>query len=386
MRKQQWMCLLLFLLATSCRDSKYMEGVTPSTPTDVVDGNSSEDVKGFYLLNEGNMGSNKASIDYFDYASGIYHKNIYAERNPHVVKELGDVGNDIQIYGNRLYAVINCSNILEVMDVETVKHIDVVSIPNCRYITFKDEYAYVSSYAGPVQIDPNARLGYVAKVDTATLKVVDECIVGYQPEEMLVVDHKLYVANSGGYRAPNYDKTVSVIDLHTFKEIKKIEVAVNLHRLELDRYGNIWVSSRGDYYDVPSKIFVIDSKTDQVTEEFDLANSNMTISGDSIYVYSTEWNHSTAENTTSYAIINTKSKAIVDRNFIKDGTEKEIKIPYGVAVNPKTKEIFVTDAKNYVTPGKLHCYSTNGVRKWSVTTGDIPAHLVFTTKKIKPIN
>ena len=63
--------------------------------------------------------------------------------------------------------------------------------------------SYVSSYAGPVKIDPNARLGYVARVDTTTLTVKDTCVVGYQPEEMVIVGNKLYVANSGGYRVPN---------------------------------------------------------------------------------------------------------------------------------------------------------------------------------------
>ena len=332
------------------------------------------------------MGSNKSTLDYFDYETGIYSKNIFAERNPGVVKELGDVGNDIQIYGNRLYAVINCSHFVEVMDVNTAKHIDIVSIPNCRYIVFKNKYAYVSSYAGPVQIDPNARLGYVVKVDTASLKVVDECPVGYQPEEMVIVGNKLYVANSGGYRVPNYDNTVSVIDLNTFTEIKKIEVAINLHRLEPDRYGNIWVSSRGDYYGTPSKTFVIDSQTDKVTHEFDLPNSNMTRCGDSLYVYSTEWSYITNQNIITYAIVNTKTKEIVYRNLIKDGTEEKIEIPYGVAVNPVTKEIFVTDAKDYVTPGRLYCYSPKGKLKWSVTTGDIPAHIAFTNKKLQLIN
>ena len=68
---------------------------------------SMTDVYGFYLLNEGNMGSNKASIDYFDATTGTYNRNIYAARNPTVVKELGDVGNDITIYGSKMYAVIN---------------------------------------------------------------------------------------------------------------------------------------------------------------------------------------------------------------------------------------------------------------------------------------
>ena len=75
--------------------------------------------------------------------------------------------------------------------------------------------------AGPVPLPPDARIGYVAKIDTVSLQVVDECIVGYQPEEMAIVGNKLYVANSGGYRVPNYDRTVSVIDLKTFTEEKK---------------------------------------------------------------------------------------------------------------------------------------------------------------------
>lgn len=386
-----WLVCGTMLLA-SCRKE---EGIVPSTETEITspDEENGEEqqpespqnrIKGFFLLNEGNMGNNKCTLDHFDYATGIYTKNIYAERNPDVVKELGDVGNDIQIYGDKLYAVVNCSHFVEVMDVHTARHITQISIPNCRYIVFKDRYAYVTSYAGPVQIDPNARLGYVAKIDTATFAVVATCTVGYQPEEMAITGDKLYVANSGGYRVPDYDRTVSVIDLNTFTETGKIDVGINLHRLEPDRFGNIWVSSRGDYYTTPSQTFVIDSQTDRVTDTLDLPNSNMTLCGDSLYVYSTEWNYLTGSNTVTYAIVDTRTKCIADRNFIKDGTEKEIQIPYGIAVNPETREIFVTDAKNYVTPGTLYCFSPEGKKKWSVTTGDIPAHIVFTNHKLQP--
>ena len=139
-----FMFLLGMLLIFSCRDDDdeiIPSVVTKVTPSDSVLG----PVKGFFLLNEGNMGSNKASLDYFDYASGEYHKNIFPERNPNVVKELGDVGNDIQIYGSKLYAVINCSHLIEVMDVNTAKEISKITVTNCRYIVFKDGYAYVSS-------------------------------------------------------------------------------------------------------------------------------------------------------------------------------------------------------------------------------------------------
>ncbi len=373
-------CLLVGFI--SCRKE---EAILPSNVT-VIGGYQKGDIKGFFLLNEGNMGSNKASLDYFNYDYGIYYKNIYPERNPGVVKELGDVGNDLQIYGDKLYAVINCSHFVEVMDLHTAQHITQISIPNCRYITFHKGYAYVTSYAGPVQIDPNARLGYVAKIDTTTMKVVDECVVGYQPEEMAVVGDKLYVANSGGYRAPNYDNTVSVIDLNSFTEIKKIQVAVNLHRLEADKYGNLYVSSRGDYKDVPSKTFVIDTRTDQVKKEIpNLPTSEMTLGGDSLFVCSTEWNQHTGTNTVSYAIYDLKKEKVVSRNFIKDHTEKQIVVPYGIAVNMEQNEFYVTDAGNYVTPGKLHCYTLDGFLKWSVTTGDIPAHIAFTKERLTPI-
>lgn len=337
-------------------------------------------VKGFYLLNEGNMGSNKASLDFFSYETGKYMRNIYPSRNPDIVKELGDVGNDLDIYGGKLYAVINCSHYVEVMDVSTAKHVGSIDILNARYIAFNDGKAYVSSYAGPVQIDPDARPGKVVEIDTVSLQVTREVVVGYQPEEMVITGGKLYVANSGGYRFPDYDTTISVIDLETFEVTDTIEVAINLHRMAMDRFGRIYVSSRGNYYDVGGDVYVIDSKTDKVIGNLGIAASEMCVSGDSIYMTSVEWNYTTNSNTVSYTLYDVTREEVVSHNFIADGTDKQIQIPYGIAVNPETKEIFISDAKDYVTPGTLYCFSPDGYVKWQVTTGDIPAHFVFTTR------
>lgn len=373
--------LVLFVGLLSCR--KEMP-IVASTQTDVADAWEGE-VKGFFLLNEGNMGSNKATLDYFDYTTGVYNKNIFAERNPNVVMELGDVGNDIKIYGDKLYAVINCSNIVEVMDVTTAEHITQVSVPNCRFLTFDEGYAYVSSYAGPVQIDPSSRLGYVAKIDTATMTIVDTCTVGYQPEEMVISGGKLYVANSGGYNPANYDNRVSVIDLQSFTVIDEIEVEINLCRMLLDYQGQIWVSSRGDYYDVASNTYVIDPSTNKVTDTLDVACSAMALYGDSLYVFGTEWSYLTQSSSVSYAVINTETKEVLTRSFITDGSETDIEVPYALAVNPVSGDIFIGDAKNYVTPGKLFCYSSSGKLKWSVTTGDIPASIAFTNRELEEL-
>ena len=370
-------CIILttILALASCRGP---EETDPSNQTNVGSGDAG-DIYGFFLLNEGNMGANKCTLDYYDYTTGIYHKNIFPERNPEVVQELGDVGNDMGIYGSRLWIVVNCSNLVEVVDVRTGWHIEQISIPNCRSITFKDQYAYVSSYAGPVEIDPNARLGYVAKIDTSSFEVIDTCTVGYQPEEMAIVGDYLYVANSGGYRVPDYDHTVSVIDLHSFSEVLKIEVAPNLHRMEADAYGNIWVSSRGDYYDIPSTTLVINTEYMAVYDQLDLlACTDMTLCGDSLYVYSNTWNYFTQTSDINYAVVDVKTHQVLTRKFITDGTETQLQNPYGIAVNPNTREIFVTDARDYVTPGKVYCYSPEGELKWSANTGDIPSRIVFT--------
>lgn len=363
-------------LITSCR--KELKPV-PEQQETLLTPDPSAQVKGFYIVNEGNMNMNKASLDYLDYTTGIYRRNIYNKANPEVVKGLGDVGNDIAVYGSKLYVVVNVSNKIEVLDVKTGKRIKQINIINCRYVTFHNGKAYVSAYLGTVG-DPKAPNGIVAEIDTISLTETKRVDVGRQPEEMAIVGEKLYVANSGGYSPQKYERTVSVIDLASFKVTKNIDVAINLHRLKADKYGDLYVTSRGNYYDVPSKMFVIDTKIGQVKKTFDIAVNNLTIDGDIAYYYGSEWSYNEAQYTITYGMLNVKDEVILNQKFITDGTEKSITIPYGIAVHPITKEVLVTDALNYVSPGKLYCFDPSGKKKWSVTTGDIPAHFAFVYK------
>ncbi|MDR0559031.1 MAG: YncE family protein [Prevotellaceae bacterium] len=371
MKRLYFVCIIIALSFSSpflsCRNGD--DTVIPSAGTPVG--------KGFYLLNEGNMGTNKASLDYYDYETEEYYKNIFPERNPHIIKDLGDVGNDLKIYGGKMYAVINCSNRIEIMDADSARHIASIDIPNCRNITFYKGYAYVSSYAGPVQTDPNARLGYVARIDTASLKIIDTCTVGYQPDEMTVRNDKLYIANSGGYRYPDYDNTVSVIDLNTFREIKKIQVAINLNRITADSYGNIYVISGGDYKNIKSNLYIIDLQ-DNVSAPFNIEASRMALCRDSLYVLCGMDRYRLSGNVNaSYIIINTKTKSIVSRQFIDDEAKQQIIMPYGIAVNPETGEIYITDARDYVLPGRLYCFTHEGKIKREIITGDIPSVIAF---------
>ena len=379
--KYALMLIAAVALLGSCRGEDVIfipEEVEVSTP-------EYTSIKGFYLLNEGNMGSNKCTMDYYDYTTGTYIRNIYGNANPSAVKELGDVGNDLRIYGNRMWAVINCSNKIEVMEARTARRVGQVNLANCRYIAFHESYAYVTSYAGPLQINPDyEKKGMVVKIDTATLEKVDTCIVGFQPDRLDIANGKIFVANSGGYMFPNYENTVSVVDIGTFREEGRIPVAVNLHHLMADSDGQLWVSSRGDYYGNTSALFCITDPagTPQVRSittqaGTDLVVENMTLRGDSLYVIGTEFSYATMQNHTNYGIVNVRTRQVLTTNFITDGTDASIMEPYGIAVHPHTGEILIGDARTHVNPGTLFCFSPEGLLLWKVRTGDIPAHFAF---------
>jgi DNA-binding beta-propeller fold protein YncE len=364
---------LLVFLAAGCRKTA---APIPEMTTPLFTGNPSASPKGMYLLNEGNFNSNKASLDYLDYLGGVFDLDLFGQANPQATKGLGDVGNDIGIYGSKVYIVVNNSNKVEVLDLATNKHLGQVDIVNCRNITFYDGKAYVSAYLGQVA-NPNDPAGIVAEIDTTTLTITRQVTVGRQPEKLAVVNGKLYVANSGNYSPADYEHTVSVIDLANLTEIRRIDVAIDLDCLLPDGLGNIYVTSRGDNYSIPSDLFVIDCNADTVKKDFHLPASAICIDAGKAYILSTDFNSGTGKTTIAYSLIDINTATILPGAFITDGTDKQIAAPYGITVNPSTKEILVTDAKDFVSPGTLYCFDPSGKKEWSTTTGDIPADFAF---------
>ena len=346
--------ICFFILLTSCRGD---EIIYPTIGTHVTD-----EVRqgGLYVLCEGNMGSNKARLDYINLHSGDYYSNWYGAQNPRQMKELVDVGNDIQQYGNRLYAVINCSHKVEVMDMQA-RHIGQVDIPNCRYMAFSGDKMYVSAYVGSIA-DPEL-LGSVYEVDTATLQITREVKVGHQPDEMCIIDNTLYVCNSGGYLTNRYDSTLSVIDLNSFTETEKIPVGLNPTRVRKDNQNHLWVCCQGNYSTVSPTIVVLEPSA--VLKRLPVACSNISIQG-----------------TTAYVIDNEAPKLRAFSTIDFTEQEQPIEIsnyehPYGLLATEDV--IYITDAKNYVSSGVLHCYSYNGQEHWNARTGDIPGHLCRVT-------
>ncbi|PZP44668.1 MAG: hypothetical protein DI598_14210 [Pseudopedobacter saltans] len=376
--------IVLFILIAgiicSCRKDQTVESPQVQENLKELDNNYAR----LYVLNEGNMNENRSTLDYYDYSHWSYNSNIYQTINPTVPNYLGDVGNDLQIYGSKMFAVVNMSNKIEVMDAITAKRLGQVNLINCRYITFDKGYAYVSSYhrtiTGSTSGDTDPAKGIVVKIDTSTLQIVDSVLVGRQPDGVAVANGKLYVANSGGYSPKNYERTVSVIDLSTFKLIKNIDVAINLNLIQKDSENNLFVSSRGDYINTPSKLFKINTQNDNVIDSINIQVNSFYISKDTAYVIGTPFNWNNGNGGIYFKTINTKNGQVISDNFITDGTSSKLQTPYGILVNPESRNIYLTDALDYQTSGNVYCFSPQGKLIWTAKAGQVPAHFALLKK------
>lgn len=335
---------------------------------------------GIYLVNQGYQGSNKARLDFLNFHNGFYIRDVFTEYNPEVVKGLGDTGNDVQVYKGKVFVVVNGSHKVEIMDAYSMKRLAQVDVPNSRFIAFDGNSAYVTSYVAKDKEALKTQKGALYRIDLDTYKVTGQVTVGYQPEQLVIRDGKAYVANSGGYVA-GYDNTVSVVDLKSMKVEYNIEVAVNLALMLVDAEGTIWVSSQGNYSDVSSTLNYLVKKGDkyELGGSVNVPVSSMALAGDKIYVIGSTYTYTppTWALTTTYNIVNAKTRKLESGSFITDGTESDITTAFTVTVNPGNGDIYVTDAKDYVSSGTLHCYTGSGKHKWSVRTGDIPGRIAF---------
>jgi len=343
----------IILLASSCHKDKIAP--TPDKPV--------AQRAGIYVLNQGGAGHNNSTLTYYDYTTKNLVADQFAAANS---STLGDVGNDLGIYGSKMYIVVNNSAAIYVTNAKTAKQIKKITLNQPRSIVFNKNYAFVTSYDGTVSV-----------IDTASLAITKTITVGADPEQMAIADGKLYVANSGGllYPAPPAN-TLSVIDLNTLTEIKKITVQVNPIALAADNYDNVYVLSLGDFVSIPAGMTVVDAKTDEIKSKPTVSlGYNVPIYAQGDYVYYP----TTTDNTTyQIAAYNTKTQTLASANFITDGTV--ITTPYTISGDPLTGEIFIGDAKDYSSDGSVVAFDKTGKKEYSITTGISPGKIVLVNK------
>lgn len=351
--------LLFCIFLSACDDMKDVP-----TPIDLplTTGESGK----MYVLSEGLFNMNNSTLSLLNFDNRTINSNYFLFQNN---RRLGDTGNDMKAYGTKLWIVVNVSSQVEVLDLISGLSLKRIPFFNAngiarqpRFITFSQNKAYVCSFDGTVQ-----------RIDTATLIIDAVTTVGRNPDGINAANGKLYVSNSGGLDSPNYGSTVSVLDLNSFLEVKKIEVGLNPFRIEKDSEGDMYVISRGNNANIKAKLVRINTQTDVVEETFEnLPAANFTIHNDTAYIY----NYDFTNNSYSVKIFDCKKETLISNNFITDGTTLER--PFGIYVHPFNGNVYITDARNYTTKGDLYCFARNGKLRYKVySVGLNPNTILF---------
>ncbi|MDC3253110.1 hypothetical protein OAU25_02575 [Crocinitomicaceae bacterium] len=337
--------LLLFGVISGCKPEPITCPVVNTTITN-----------GALVLCEGLFQQNNSSISWIDFSTNDVDNSYFVTATN---RQLGDTGNDIQRYGGKIYVVVNASSVVEVLSSDnftSLAQIDMVEngiAKQPRSIAFSGSKAYVSCYDGFVDV-----------IDTVTLQVTNRIQVGSNPEGLTVVDNYLYVANSGGLSFPNLDSTVSVIDLFSETEMMKLTVGLNPGAVVSDSQGDVYVISRGDYGQVPSRMIRINTSSLQVEETF---------SFDAIGI---------APMDASFLIYDNSSIGIFDPNTeqmtqVNNFDLSNVTTLYGVSYNPFDGFVYVSDAMNYTNTGYLRSYTMAGEYQSSFSVGLNPSKVVF---------
>lgn len=302
---------------------------------------------GYFVVNEGGFGNSNTSISFYDRNANTMTNDIFAKKNG---RPLGDQTQSITVFEGKAYVVVQHSAKIEVINADDFSSVNTISdnIESPRYfLPISSNKAYVSDWGDGFS-------GSVKVIDLTNMTVTKSIATGKGPNEMLMKDGKVYVANSGGF---DNDNTVSVIDISSDAVTSTITVGDNPNSLRFDKDGNLWVLSTGKFaYNPDFTVNVANStqstisKVVNTTETTRLsineiaypgaAHLNINKSGDKLYYIF---------NGAVYSVATSASAAPV-ASLIGD------KYFYGLAVDPFNDNIIACEAPDFSSPGKVYVY------------------------------
>ncbi len=319
---------------------------------------------GLYIVNEGNFLNNNGSISYYNPDSVKLVNKLFQTINQRV---LGDVVQSFGVADDKGFIVVNNSQKVEVVDIETF-----VSIGTITDTDYPRYFLRISKSKG--YLTNGAFAGVVKVIDLKTLAITKEITVGNGPENLVRWGDRVFVANSGGW---SYDNTISVIDIDADVVIDSIEVGDNPTELAVDKNGNIWVLCKGNvvydqYWNIidetDSEIYVIDSDDLSIEKSFVVGQTGdyfnpvrLACSHDGNTIYYLEADGIYAM---GIADVSPPGVPLINRSF------------YGIDVNQNDGTIFGLSANNFTTDGYMFRYTTSGMLIDSLKVGIGPNGVV----------
>lgn len=318
---------------------------------------SAQFTDGVFVLNEGGAGSGNASVTYLsdDFAQVQY--DVFGGINSG--EALGDTGQSMGFHGDKAYVVLNISNEIKVVNRSTFALIATITgLSNPRFIAFRDNFAYVTCWGD----GGDAHDDYVAVIDLATNVQSTTISVNEGPERILQINGKLYVAHQGGY---GFGNSISVIDSASHSVTATLAVG-DVPNSIVENNGFLYVLCGGKPFwasaETDGALSKIDLATDTVvsTVPFTAAHpANLEIAGGQMF-YSVDADIFKADLTA------TAWPAEPLFSIAPQGA-------YGVyGMDILNDQLYVGDAVDYASPGKVYVYSLEGDLLQNITVGVIP--------------
>lgn len=313
--------------------------------------------KRLLICDEGNFGQNKAAISVYDPISNAVILSAFAAANPGYT--LGDVIQSINKFNGKYYLVINNSGKIVVCDGNFVKLATITGLISPRYI----QYVYHGrAYVSNLQLN-NTQSNYIQVVDLITNTVTKTIHVNGWTEEMQLVDGNVYVCN----QSKNY---VYVINTQTDALTDSINMNATTACMVKDQNNKLWVSCNSDSVThTPAQLKRINPTTDTVEYTINLQTIDNSISRLCI---------NGAGNTLYYLMTDVYKLSITATTcpsapIIQQGSHNF----YGLCIDPDDESIYVSDAGNYNSNGKLYRYQTNASYVGSYMVGLIPGYMMI---------
>lgn len=316
---------------------------------------------GILVLNEGLFNHNNSTLSWVNLSDLSVNNSFFEDKNQ---RGLGDTGNDIERYGNKVYVIVNVSSTLEILDATTGKVMRQVvfqkdnKAQQPRSIAFSGKYAFISSYDG-----------YVNVLDTASLTIIQYIKVGANPEGLTVSNNRLFVCNSGGLNFPNVDSTVSVIDLSNFQEMTRIVIGKNPGGIITASNGTVYAISRGDYGSDKPKMHKINPVTNERTKTFGFEARGMTHFNEDLLIIHSDGGSGNSE----IGVFNCTSETFTNPSLMNTSG---IKTLYGLHHSKVKKRIYCMDANGYTTSGKIHVFDESGNFQQAIGVGLNPSKIL----------
>lgn len=303
---------------------------------------------GVFISNEGNMSTGDGSVSYYNYDQDTVYNNIFESVNQ---RQLGSVVQSVTVHEGNAYIAVNASNKVEIVKASTFEEIGVITdVSSPRYFLGIDKNkGYISQWGDN---------GAIKVIDLSTFAITKTIVTSAGPEQMLLHNDLVYVANSGGY---NNNNTVSVIDPSNDEVIKTITLDGDSPRdFVVDANNDIWVICAGfvDWYAVPmtetpSKLIKINPTTNEIISTITISeNAHPTC-------LETSRNGNNLFYGGGYGFQGIYKMSITDTEVPTSALIN--KVFYGFNINPETGNIFALEAaSDYVSKGKLYRYEANG--------------------------